>query len=103
MNHHQIIIHLLTEDLKSSKFLHTLEGLGLDSSSYTLDLASLILKLAGFEDPDDSLYEWYVADCEKHLKKIELLDPSNVYKDQAFDFYVDLLVEKRMREKVSLG
>ena len=70
MNTEKLIIHLIREELRNKRLMHSLEDLGFDCSFFTLNISQVILELAGFQKRTDTLYEWYFKRIETALEEI---------------------------------
>ncbi|MGD2035090.1 MAG: hypothetical protein PVF73_08555 [Bacteroidales bacterium] len=84
MNKGELTIHLIKEELRNKKLMHSLEELGFDCSLYTLDISRVVLELAGFEERTDRLYQWYFGLIDNALDEMtfrnlyEMLDKWSV-------------------------
>ena len=91
----ELTIFLIKSELKNVKFTNDLENKGVDSYAGFLDFSTLISAIMGFEyDYTDEFKEWYF---DQQTKLVENIDPENEKEllEQAFNFYVDLMVKKR--------
>ena len=70
MSTKDLVIHLIREELRNKRLMHSLEDLGFDCSFFTLNISHIILELAGFRERPDELYEWYFELVEKALAEI---------------------------------
>jgi hypothetical protein len=95
----ELTIFLIREELKNRKFTKGLEKVGFDTSDCSSDFSSLILALAGFQNRTDELYEWYFNQSEEYSEKFDLSDWKEL-NEQAFNFYIDLLMERRKVKQV---
>ncbi|MDN5210478.1 hypothetical protein QQ020_00415 [Fulvivirgaceae bacterium BMA12] len=91
----ELIVFLIKEELKNVKFTNDLSRAGVDTCIGFLDFSPLISAIIGFENsPSDEFTEWYF---ERQTELVENIDVRNDQEllEQAFNFYVDLLVKKR--------
>lgn len=91
----ELIIFLIKSELKNVKFTNDLESKGVDSYAGFLDFSTLISAIMGFEyNSKNEFKEWYF---DQQTKLVENIDPENEKEllEQAFNFYVDLMVKKR--------
>jgi len=54
MNHKELIIHLIQQDLKHSQLVEGLWKVGLDANIHALDIIGVVASLMGKEEPDIS-------------------------------------------------
>jgi hypothetical protein len=87
-----LILFLISAELKSSKVFDTLASLGCEDCYYKSDYCPVILNLMGFEEATDNLVGLYVKLVDKYSSKIEP-DRESVAK-QALKFYCELRAEK---------
>jgi hypothetical protein len=90
----ELTIFLIKEELKNRKFTKGLDKVGFDTSDCSSDFSSLILALIGFKERPDELYEWYFKLMDEFAEKIDLSDWKEL-NEQAFNFYIELLMEKK--------
>ncbi|MCG8320421.1 MAG: hypothetical protein MI921_13025 [Cytophagales bacterium] len=89
----ELAIFLIKEELKNVKFINDLQATGTDASIGLLDLSPLISAIIGFKNNlTDEFREWYFD------RQTELVASTDVQNDkelleQAFNFYVDLVVK----------
>lgn len=89
MENKELAIHLLREEVRNKRLMHSLEELGFDCTVFTLNVSSLILKLMGFEHIPDTLANRYCELIEKALEETtfwnleKMLDkwPKIIYKE----------------------
>jgi hypothetical protein len=85
MENKKLVIHLIREDLRNKRLMHSLEDLGFDCTSFTLNVSHIILKLIGFQQISDELSERYCELIEKALEETtfwnldEMLDKWSLY------------------------
>ena len=91
----QLILFLISEDLKSTRFFNGLADLGLEDSSYQSYFGTVVLALTGFADQSDELVRFYVDLLERRSRKIT--EDVARTRRQAFKIYVELMVEKKRR------
>ena len=53
----ELILHLLTAEIKNRKLLTGLINLGFDTTPYTIDFSQIILSLIGFENLSEDQYQ----------------------------------------------
>ena len=70
MKNKELVIHLIREELRNKRLMHSLEFLGFDCSFFTLNICQVILELAGFQERTDELCIWYFELIEKALEEI---------------------------------
>ena len=91
----ELAIFLIKLELKNVKFTNDLNNKGIDTYAGFLDFSTLISVIMGFDNnlPDD-FKEWYF---DRQTQLVENIDPENDKEllEQAFNFYVDLVVKKR--------
>ena len=86
----EIALFLIKVELQNLKFINDLNKAGVDASTHLLDFSTLILEIMDFgHETSGAFEEWYFN--RKNDK--ELLE-------QAFNFYVDLVVKKRELEQI---
>lgn len=95
----ELALYLIQTEFKSRKLTDKLEQIGLDASHYSFDFGSLILNLTGFRIRTDELYDWYNRLLERYLSVLDQAGDKEAIHEYAFNFYLDLEVEKRLREK----
>lgn len=90
----QLVLCLLREELKSTKFFNGLSHIGLDDSYYEPHLSTVVLACMGFEEVTDELMEFYLELLGKYSEKIEA-DNDSIMK-QAMKMYIELVNKKTM-------
>ena len=91
----EIAIYLINEELKSVKFTNDLHKRGTDASAGILDLTPLMSAIMGFgNNLTDEFREWYFDRQSQLVEKVDSKDDKKLL-EQAFNFYVDLVVKKR--------
>jgi len=98
MKNKELIIHLIREELRNKRLMHSLEFLGFDCSFFTLNISRVILEFAGFHERPDELYEWYFELIEKALEEITFRNLDEMLNKCSKNLYIELL-EKRLIEK----
>jgi hypothetical protein len=88
-----LILTLIGEELKSSKFFSTLRTVGLDDTFYQTNLCSLIFSYAGFEEETNELLDTYVSLLEHYSNQLQANDDS--LNKLSYQFYVDLLAIRK--------
>ena len=94
----EFTIFLIREELKSRKLSNDLEKVGFDSTICSADFSSVIFSSFGFNNESDDFFSWYVAQLDVFCKNINLLDGATLT-EEAFNFYVHLMIEKRSQEE----
>ena len=90
-------LHLIREELKSRKFFHILQQVGLDDCYYQTNLDSLILTCLDLDDDTDETFRKYEHIMEKRIKKITAHNDSIM--KQAIKIYRELsMIKRRTRE-----
>ena len=102
MNTKELIIHLIREELRNKRLMHSLEYLGFDCSFFTLNISHVILELAGFQERPDELYEWYFALIDNALEETTFWNLDEMLDKWSVRIYVELL-EKRLSEKQAVS
>ncbi|HEY3402153.1 MAG TPA: hypothetical protein VGK59_02135 [Ohtaekwangia sp.] len=69
-----LVLCLLREELKATKFFNTLMAAGIDDCYYEPHLGTVILACMGFDEVTDKLMEFYLETLAKHS---EALEPDN--------------------------
>ena len=91
----ELAIFLINLELKNVKFTNDLNNKGIDTYAGFLDFSGLISAIMGFDNNlTDEFKEWYF---DRQTQLVESIDPENDKEllEQAFNFYVDLVVKKR--------
>lgn len=95
----KLVISLIKEELRNLKFINDLYKNGIDATTGLLDFSSPILEIMGFDAVlADELSEWYYSHQTNLVKNIDMNNEEG-FKEQAFNFYIDLLVRKREWDK----
>ncbi len=95
MNTRDLVIHLIKEELRNKRLMHSLEELGFDCSFFTLNISQVILELAGFKERTDELYHWYFDLIENALEEITFWNLHEMLDKWSMNIYVELL-EKQL-------
>lgn len=96
----ELALYLIQTEFRNKKLSEKLEQIGFDASFYSFDFGALILNLTGFEMRTDELYEWYNKLLEGYIGRLDQVANKNEsIHEHAFNFYLDLEVEKRLRER----
>lgn len=91
----ELIIFLIQSELKNVKFINDLNKKGFDPYAGILDFSILISSIMGFDDNlTDEFTEWYFDRQNQLIKNIEPENDKEL-SEQAFNFYVDLVIKKR--------
>ena len=97
----ELTIFLIKSELKNVKFTNDLNNKGIDAYAVFLDFSALISAIMGFENGlSDEFKEWYF---DRQTKLVENIDPENdeEFLEQAFNFYIDLMMKKRRFDRRS--
>lgn len=95
----KLAISLIKEELRNLKFINDLYKTGVDATTGLLDFSGSILEIMGFDAMlADELSEWYYSQQNKLVKNVDINNEED-FKEQAFNFYIDLLVKKRERDE----
>ena len=91
----ELTIFLIQLELKNVKFTNDLENKGIDTYAGFLDFSVLISAIMGFDNNlADEFKEWYFDRQTQLVESINLENDKELL-EQAFNFYVDLVVKKR--------
>jgi hypothetical protein len=82
----ELLVYLIKAEIKHFKFMHGLEAAGIDASSCSLDFASLVLRLAGFEERPDQIFDWYNQTVQELSGRLNACDDNEHLTELAFDF-----------------
>jgi hypothetical protein len=94
----ELVLFLIREELKANKFFLALATVGMEDSYYQPNFSNAIFAYAGFDDVPDELVGFYTRLLDKYTDKME---PDNeTITEQAFNFYIDLMIEKRRRDEI---
>ena len=91
----EIVMLLIKEELKNLKFINDLDKAGVDASACLVDFSTSILSMLRFgNNLTDEFWNWYITRQNQLVKNI---DPKNDNQclQQAFNFYVDLVIKKK--------
>jgi len=64
-----LVIHLIGEQIRNQVLITSLEKLGFDCTTYTLNISEEILSLVGFSEKADKLYQRYFDMIEAAVKE----------------------------------
>ena len=92
-----LVLFLIQEELKSTKFFNGLAHVGLTDCYYQSHFSTVILASVGFDERPDDLHEFYLDLIDKRSNKIKTNNDSVM--KQAFKVYIDLMIEKKRRER----
>jgi hypothetical protein len=92
-----ITLCLIGEELKSRKFFHILQEIGLEDCYFQPNLDSLILQSMDMDDGADETFSTYNAIMEKRSRKIEAGDESVM--KQVMKVYEELLAVRGLRSE----
>lgn len=91
----EFVTLLIKEELKNLKFINDLDKAGIDASAYLVDFSTSILSMLKFSNNiTDDFWNWYLTRQNQLVKNIDPKD-DNQCLQQAFNFYVDLVIKKR--------
>jgi hypothetical protein len=85
----ELIIFLISEDIRNRKIIKHLEKEGQDGA-YAGDLSKLILGLVGFEDRSDQLYALYFRQLDENALDLNLSENRELH-ERAFKIYKNLM------------
>ena len=91
----EFTLFLIQSELKYVKFTNDLENKGIDTYTGFLDFSALISAIMGFDNNlTNEFKEWYF---DRQTQLVKNIDSENdkEFLEQAFNFYVDLVVKKR--------
>ena len=100
MNNKELVIHLIREELRNKCLMYSLENLGFDCSSFTLNISQQILDLLGFQDKPDELYQWYFKLIDKALEETTFWNLDEMMDKWSSNIYIELL-EMRLKDRAS--
>ncbi|HEY0655482.1 MAG TPA: hypothetical protein VGD65_20245 [Chryseosolibacter sp.] len=89
----ELVLFLISAELKSSKFFKVLAQAGLEDCYYQHDFCGAILSYCGFEECTDELGEFYFKLVDKYTSKVEP-DRDSVMK-YSMKFYMALMAERK--------
>ena len=98
MNNKELVIHLIREELRNKCLMYSLENLGFDCSSFTLNISQQILDLLGFQDKPDELYQWYFKLIDKALEETTFWNLDEMMDKWSINLYIELL-EMRLQDR----
>lgn len=85
----ELLLFLIQKELQGNRFAQALAQLGCHEPSFQTDLGKCILRLAGFEQYSNELWEWFCELVEQYATQIDLHQP-NSQQAIVLAFYVDL-------------
>lgn len=94
----EFTIFLLREELKNRKLTNDLGKIGFDSTICNSDFSDFIFSSIGLDEGSDDFYAWYLHQLDSFCKNIDLTDDLNI-SQEAFNFYIHLMVEKKKQEE----
>ena len=71
MKNHKLAIHLIGEQIRNQVLITSLENLGFDCTTYTLNISEIVLSLLGYKQKSDELYQLYFKWIEKAVKETD--------------------------------
>ena len=89
------ILLIISEELRNNRFFNKIEKIGFDDYSARSHFTFLVLDLIFGETPDE-LANLYLRLLEKYTRKLKDNQRKSIIK-QAFNLYIELLIEKRRR------
>lgn len=92
----ELTIFLIQQELKSRIITKKLHQLGFDKNVCFSGFSTLIFSMMDLNNCSDEFYQWYLNQLDVFCKDINLSD-DEALTQQAFDFYVHLLMEKRRK------
>ena len=95
----ELILFLIKEEIKNRKFTEQLGKIGFDTTICTIDFSKIILSLVGYENIDDQLYLDYFKLIDSYIEKFDLWEIGKPLHEHAFNVYIDLMVEKRLKDR----
>jgi hypothetical protein len=94
----ELILHLITAEIKNRKLISGLIDLGFDTTHYTIDFNQIILSLIGFEKLSEELYQYYYELLDQYCEKINIWKFGEELNDVALNIYSELLMKQRESE-----
>jgi hypothetical protein len=98
-----LILKLIKEDMRATKLVLGLEHTGLSAYPFFTDLSRIVFLFMGFTEEDCEQEELQTL-YENFMDKTTQLDASDfpgVLNELAFDLYIELLAEKKIRDRKS--
>lgn len=93
----EIVLILISEELKSRQFFSTLQHLGLDDSWCQPRLDDAILTCLGLNDTTNEIFDFYYAIMNEHADKIDQSIES--ISEQAKEVYAKLTVRQQTQRE----
>jgi hypothetical protein len=91
----ELVLYLIREELKSTKFFSSLASVGLDDCFYQAHFGPVILGYMGFDEISDELQEFYGDLIDRHGQKIE--EDNTMITACAVEVYEEILIERKKR------
>ncbi len=91
---HDLILYLIKNELLGIRFIHQLRAIGLDTSSYPLELSAAIMALMGFNHQTDELCQWYYSTSNQYANQLNINDENGV-REVVLDFYAELYTKQK--------
>jgi hypothetical protein len=88
-----LILLLISEELKSRRFFNTLQLLGLEDSYYQPHLDEAILTCLGLNDQSNETFDFYSAVMDGHAGLIGI--KKELVEEQAWEVYEKLMTRAR--------
>jgi hypothetical protein len=83
-------VHLIKAEMKNFKIGRELEKVGFDPSYFMQDVGSIVLRLAGFTDRTDNIYDWYYGLLEQYSKEVDYGGDEKNFTEVATRFFAEL-------------
>lgn len=74
--------------------MDSLENMGFDCSSYTLNISEEILTLVGFQEKTDNLFQWYFDLIDKALQETTFWNLDEMMEKWSMKIYSELMAIK---------
>ncbi|GCC50114.1 hypothetical protein SanaruYs_03290 [Chryseotalea sanaruensis] len=91
LDHVQLILLLLGEELKSYKFFSTLRSIGLDDAFFQSDLGSFILVKVGLDEDSNEVQDRYYHLLAQYSEPLQASEAS--VRECAFSCYLALVAK----------
>lgn len=89
----ELVIFLISEELKSRRFFTSLQHLGLDDSYFQPHLDEAILACLGLNDDTNATFDFYCSVMNEHAVKIGI--KKELVEEQASEVYEKLTARGR--------
>jgi hypothetical protein len=94
MNNRELVIRLIREELRNQFLINSLESLGFDCSSFSVNITEVVFVLAGFQDDPDELYNRYYDMMDNVLENATMDNLDKMLDTWSMDIYIGLLETK---------